>query len=96
MYSVYFIFKETRSSVQHSHKCSTLIQVDYLQITQQYQPIYIPHNVSLHTHTMRLHSLQITLAIFPTISTTTLSLSKYELEKIHNYIKYMTENITLI
>ena len=42
MYGVSFICKETRSSVQLFHKCSTLLQVDYIQITQQDQPIYIP------------------------------------------------------
>ena len=34
-YNVYFICKDTRLSVQHFHKCYTLLQVDYLQITQQ-------------------------------------------------------------
>ena len=32
-YSGYFICKDTRSSVQHFHKCYTFLQVDYLQIT---------------------------------------------------------------
>ena len=45
-YSGSFVCKETRSSVEHFHKCSTLLQVDYLQITKQDQPIYIPHKHS--------------------------------------------------
>ena len=45
-YSVSFICKDTISSVKTIHKCSTLLQVYYLQITQQDQPIYIPHKRS--------------------------------------------------
>ena len=41
-----FIYKDTRSSAQNFHKCSTILQVDYMQITQQDQPIYIPHKRS--------------------------------------------------
>ena len=57
-YSGYFICKKTISSVQHSHECSTILQVDYIQITQQAQPIYIPHNVSLQEHALQLHIIQ--------------------------------------
>ena len=58
MYIGSFIFKDTISSVQHFHKCYTLLQADYLQIYQQSQPIYIPHDVSLHEHTLRIYSIQ--------------------------------------
>ena len=47
-----FICKDTRLSVQHFHKCSTLLLVNYLQIAQQSQPIHITHNISLHEHTI--------------------------------------------
>ena len=42
-YILYLICKETRSSVQHFHKCYTILQVEYIEIIQQDQPIYIPH-----------------------------------------------------
>ena len=64
-YSGSFICKETRSSVQHSHKCSTILQVNYIQIKQQDQPIYIHHNVSLQEHTLHLHSIQINTRYCP-------------------------------
>ena len=57
-YIGYFICKDIISSVQHSHKCSTLLKVDYLQIAQQALLIYITHNVYFHKHTIRLHCLQ--------------------------------------
>ena len=40
-------------------KCYNLLQVNYLQITQQAQPIHIPHNVSLHNHTIRPYRLHL-------------------------------------
>ena len=48
IYGGSFICKETISSVQQFHELSTLLQVYYLHITQRAQPIYIPHNISLH------------------------------------------------
>ena len=44
-YSGSVFYKDTRSSFHHFHLFSTLSQVDYIQITQQDQPIYIYHNV---------------------------------------------------
>ena len=58
-FSGYFICKETRSSVQHFHERSTILQVDYLSTTQQDQPIYIPHNFSLHEHMIHTYSLHL-------------------------------------
>ena len=57
-YSSYFICKETTSSVQYSQECFTILQVDYLQITQQAPPMYIPHNDSLQEHTTKPHGIQ--------------------------------------
>ena len=53
-YSGSFIWKYKISYVKHFHEFPTLLQVYYLQITQQSQPIYIPHNVFIHEHTLRL------------------------------------------
>ena len=57
-YIGFFIGKKTRSSFQHFHEWSTLLQVDYVQTTQQAQPIYIPPYLSLHEHTPWICSLQ--------------------------------------
>ena len=46
-YSGSFIYKETRSSVQHFNNFSTPLQVNYLKITLKYQPIYIPNKFSV-------------------------------------------------
>ena len=55
-------------------KCSTLLLVNYLQITQQAsvtqrnlkpQPILIPQNLSLHEHMIQTYSLQYNNCYFP-------------------------------
>ena len=89
-YSGSFICKEKRSSVQHSHKCSNLLQVNHLQTTQQAQPIYIPHNNYLQENILQIQKIQIITSYFPTTSPTSPSLSKYDLYNINNDIKSMT------
>ena len=90
-YTGSFIWKETRLSLQHSYNLSTLLQVYYLKIKQQAQPIYIPQNFSLHKQTLRLYSLQKTLAIVSTTSPTSPYLPKYDRNNIHNDIKFMAD-----
>ena len=94
-YSGYFICKETRSSVQHFHKCSNILQVHYLQITKQSETIYIPHNVSLHEQTLDI------VPPIPPTSPTLPYLTKSDLNKIHTDInqhhsdmKAMNEHIS--
>ena len=41
------------------------LKADYLQITQQDQPIYISHNVSLQEHIIQIFSLYQTTFYFP-------------------------------
>ena len=83
-YSVSFFCKEKILSVQQSHELSTILQVDYLQITQQSQTIYIPYNDSLQEHTLQI-------GIFPTKYPTSTSLSKSAPKKIQNDIKALTD-----
>ena len=84
-YSGSFIWKEKRSWIKHFQKYSNILQFDYLQITQQAQPIYIHHNFSLQEHTIRNYRLQQSTCYFPSylyyLSYLTLS-KKYDLEKI--------------
>ena len=89
-YSGYFIFKKAISSVQHFHKWSTLLQVDYLQITQQAQPIYSPHSVYLHKHIIWIYNLQQNTYYFPPTSPTSYYLKQYDLDNIHSEMKAMT------
>ena len=74
-YSGYFL-KETRSTVQKFHKCSTLLKFNYLQITQQYQPIYISHKWSVPTSHIE------TIDIFPPTPPISSYLKKYDIGNI--------------
>ena len=69
-----FICKYTGSSVQHFHKCSTLLQVYYIQITQQDQPIYIPKKGSHPISPIE------TIDIVPPTPHISSYLTKYDLE----------------
>ena len=79
-------------------RCSTFLQVDYIKITQQDQPIIIPHNVSLHEHPIHTYSLHVQTFIFSLLSITSPYITQSDLNNtikdIHTEIKAFNDNIT--
>ena len=85
-------------------KCSTLLQVYYLQIRQQPQTIHITHNVSLHKHTIRPYILHWNTCYCPSYPSWLNLYKKSDLGNTVNYIhtdtkydfKSTNKNITAI